>query len=115
MGGSVKSGSASLGVVVYQLPILHRLLILVALFIAFAVAFFYGVEISPLYTFWGVLASGFLWWLASAIPAWRPSATLAPATFNSAAASAAVFAGMAALPSDQLAVVLRLATWLHHR
>lgn len=96
-----------------DLSVLLRLEMVIALLAAFLAAFLFGIRTDSIYTFWGILGSGLLWWLASTIPVWVRKAVLAPAIFNSGAASAAVFAGMVALPATQLQAIL--GTWLPHR
>ncbi len=66
-----------------------------------------GARVGESWTFSGVVLSGALWLRASIIPTWVPKAIVAPSVFNSAAAAAAVFAGLTALPMKFLPIALQ--------
>jgi hypothetical protein len=77
-----------------------RLTLTVALTVIFGMAWVWGWFISPTSQpniAAAILVSGALWLTAALIGMWRPSSRHFSAALNSFAASAAIFAGLAAL------------------
>jgi hypothetical protein len=83
--------------------------VLSALLLAmFAMALIYGVRLHSEWTLWAVVISGALWGIGAMFPVWQRGDVIVNAVFNSSAASAAVFAGLTALTSDQVAAAMKL-------
>jgi hypothetical protein len=96
------------------LSFLEKAFVTATLSVVFILALSQGMPLGPHSSFPAVILSGVFWLAASVIPVWIPSARELPivsATFNTVAAGAAVFAGLAVLPRC-LAPVWFLG-WLH--
>jgi hypothetical protein len=86
---------------------LLKLVLTATLIATFAFAIYGGEKLGPAYAFMGAIVSGILWWLAAVVPFWwERQETIVSGLFNSCAASAAVFAGLAALQIPDIKVGL---------
>jgi hypothetical protein len=72
------------------------------------IALDYGRQLHSEWTYWGIIVSGFLWWVGAMLPVWFERAVRVPAVLNSGAASAAVFAGLTSLTEQQVTAAMNL-------